>query len=459
MAVHTIKKGLDLPLLGEPQQVVADGRKVTRVAVVADDYVGMRPKLMVRVGDVVRRGQPLFGDRKCEGVLHTAPGAGKVVAINRGDQRALQSIVIELSSAEVEGNPAPDEYQPFESFKSKAIAQLSRDEIVALLAESGLWTALRRRPFGTVPSPRDDAPSAVFVTATDSNPHAPNLDKALEGREADFAAGLAVVAKLSDKTFLCKAAGSRLNGAVPGVSSEEFAGPHPSGSVGYHIHALLPVHRGRVVWHVGAQDVAAIGSLFTSGKLDVRRVVALGGPVVSKPRLLRTRLGASLEELCAGELGAGEVRVISGSVLSGRKSAGSIFGFLGRYHQQIAVLREGREREFMGWLTPGANRYSVSNAFVSALRRGSQKFAMTTNTNGSPRSMVPIGLYEKVFPFDMQPTHLLRAILSKDLEKAEELGMLELEPEDLDLCTFVCPGKSEYLAMLRENLETVRKEG
>lgn len=460
MAVHTIKKGLDLPIIGAPKQSISDAPAVHRVAVMADDYVGMKPKMAVRVGDTVKRGQLLFEDRKCEGVRYTALGAGKIAAVNRGDFRALQSVVIELSPDEVANDPQSDSFQRFESFKGKTIEALERQEVVNLLVESGLWTALRARPFGRVPSPNDAAPEALFVTASDSEPLAPSIDVILEGRESDFELGLTVLSKLTEgKTYLCKMAGSKISASVSGVQVEEFKGPHPAGRVGYHIHTLTPVHRGRTVWHIGAQDVLAVAELFRSGKLDLRRVVALSGPQVNEPRLLRTRLGASIDEVIAGELKKGENRIVSGSVLSGRVSAGEIHGYLGRYHQQIAVLREGREREFLGWLTPGQERFSVSNAYLSALSRGTRKFAFTANQMGSKRHMVPIGMYEQVFPFDMMPTFLLRALLSKDTVRAEELGVLELDVEDMDLCTFVCPGKQNYCTALRENLEQIRSEG
>lgn len=462
MAVHTIKKGLDLPIQGAPDDTITDAPSVQRVAVMADDFVGMKPKMHCRVGDQVRRGQLLFEDRKCEGVRHTAPGAGTIVAINRGEFRALQSVVIELTASEQSGSPTPDDFQQFQSFSGNSVDSLAREDVVALLAESGLWTALRTRPFGRVPSPQDPAPAALFVTASDTNPLSANIDRVLEGQSESFERGLKVLAKLSEgKTYLCKMAGSSVSpGSASGVTVEEFRGPHPAGNVGLHVHTLLPVDRNRTVWHIGCQDVVAVGELFSHGKLDVKRIVALCGPQVGRPRHLRTRVGSELGPLVEGELKDGENRVISGSVLSGRTSQGEIHGFLGRYDQQVSVLREGRERELLGWVKPGANRFSISNAFLSALGRGSKaSFPFTTNQMGSRRAMVPIGMYEQVFPFDIMPTFLLRALLSGDTARAETLGVLELEPEDLDLCTFVCPGKQDYSTALRENLEQIRSEG
>lgn len=459
MAVHTIKKGLDLPITGDPEQRIEDAAAVTRVAILAADYPGMKPRMRVKVGEKVKRGQILFEDRKAPGVMFTAPGAGTVAAVNRGEYRALQSVVIELAESERKGEPAPDDFQSFEAKHGDA-AKMSRAEVVALLQESGLWTALRTRPYGRVPAPDSDAPNSIFVTAADTNPHAAKVDKALEGREKDFQAGLAVVAQLTEgKVYVCKGAGSKVStGKHAKVSVEEFHGPHPSGTVGVHIHTLDPVSRAKTVWHVGYQDVVAFGRLFATGKLDVERVLSFAGPTVDKPRLLRTRLGACIDEIVAGGLQDVENRVISGSVLSGRTAMGDIHGFLGRYHNQISALEEGRKRELFGWLKPGFEFYSTSGAYASSLTPD-KKFAFTTSLNGSRRHMVPLGMYERVFPFDILPTFLLRAIMVKDVGRAEELGLLELDEEDVSLCTFVCPGKQDYGPILRENLETIWKEG
>jgi Na+-transporting NADH:ubiquinone oxidoreductase subunit A len=426
----------------------------------AADFVGMKPRMMVKVGDTVKRGQKLFEDRKAAGVFHCAPGAGRVTAVNRGDFRALQSVVIELNDAERQGSDDPTIYQSFDSYAGKKVDALSRDEVVALLVESGLWTTIRQRPYGRVPTPDAEAPRSIFVTATDSHPLSADPDEVMAGREDDFAGGLAVVSKLTEgKTFLCKAAGSRVGaGSTKGIAVEEFGGPHPSGTVGFHIHTLDPVNRKRTAWHLNYQDVIQIGRLFETGKLDVERVIALAGPQVEKPRLLTTRVGANLEELTAGQLVSGDNRVISGSVLFGDAAAGERLGFLGRYHLQVCVLREGREREFLGWLKPGGEDYSVSGAYASQLLPD-KKFAFSTALNGSHRHMVPLGMYERVFPFDMLPTFLLRAIAMDDLERAEKLGALELDEEDLSLCTFVDPGKNDYGQALRRNLDTIWKEG
>ena len=442
-----IKRGLDLPLAGAPEQRIEPARAVRSVAVLGCDYHGMKPTMAVQVGDRVRLGQVLFSDKKNPGVHFTAPGAGVVSAIHRGEQRVLQSVVIDL-----EGDDAVE----FARYDAAQLPALDPQAVRDNLQQSGLWTALRTRPFSKVPAV-DAVPSSIFVTAIDTHPLAADPAVVIGERPADFANGLAVLARLG-KVHLCKASGVGLSGEVQAnVQPHEFAGPHPAGLAGTHIHFLDPVSAGKSVWQIGYQDVIAIGALFSRGQLDVTRVVALGGPVVDKPRLLRTRLGASLEELTAGELQAGSNRIISGSVLGGRTSRGA-FAFLGRYHVQVSCLHEGRERELLHYLRAGVNKHSVLNIFVSKLM-GGRKLAMDTSTNGSPRAMVPVGNYEAVMPLDILPTQLLRYLIVGDTEMAQKLGCLELDEEDLALCTYVCAGKYEYGPILRDNLARIEKEG
>lgn len=459
MGFYKIKKGLDLPILGAPQQVIEDGPPVRHVALLGADYVGMKPTMSVDEGDVVRRGQLLFEDKKTAGVRYTAPAAGKVKAIHRGDRRAFVSLVIELDDAETSGSGEKAPAVSFESFTGKDVATLSREQVRDLLLESGLWVALRSRPFSRVADPAE-VPHSIFVTAMDSNPLAAQADVVLRGKEADFERGVRALARLTEgKVYVCKRAGSSVPVPDGGrFEGAEFSGPHPAGNVGTHIHLLDPVSRQKTVWHLGYQDAVAIGRLFASGQLSSERVVALAGPQVQRPRLLRTLLGASTLELTAGELVAGENRIISGSVLSGSTAQDELVGYLGRYHQQVSVLREEREREFLGWMLPGAGKFSIIPAYLSRLF-GGKRYAFGTSNQGSPRAMVPIGMYERVMPLDLMPTFLLRALYMGDMERSEELGCLELDEEDLALCTFVCPGKTEWGPYLRKVLTTMEKEG
>lgn len=442
-----INKGLDLPISGSPEQRIYDGSAVKNVAVLGPDYVGMKPSMKVKVGDQVKLGQLLFTDKKTEGVKYTAPGCGKVVAVNRGARRALQSVVIELNG---------DDAEKFTAYKEAELDGLARDKVVTNLVDSGLWTALRTRPFSKAPA-IDSTPCSIFVTAIDTNPLCAKAEIVIKEDEQAFANGLKVLSRLTDdKVFVCQ----KPNVVLPTVASasyEEFDGPHPAGLAGTHIHFLDPVDENRTVWSIGYQDVIAYGKLFTTGTLPVDRIVALGGPGVKQPRLLRTRIGASLEDLTANELNGGDLRVVSGSVLNGTTAAGPL-AFLGRFHNQVSVLAEKREREFLASMTAGADKFSVKRAFLSSFT-GGPTAPMTTSQNGRKGNILPIGSYEKVMPLDILPNYLLRSLAVNDSDQAQALGCMELDEEDLALCTFVCSGKTDFGVMLREALTTIEKEG
>lgn len=451
--LHKIRRGLDVPLAGDPQQRVEEGRGVDRVAVLADDYPGLRPRMGVKVGDRVIRGERLFEDRKNPGVFHTAPASGTVEAVVRGERRALRSVIIA-----VDRDADASEEKEYEASGKIDGRAASADDARALLLESGMWTALRSRPFGKVPAPGAKA-RAIFVTAVDTQPHAPEVEIALEGREGDFEGGLEALVSLGDgaPVYLCVGAGSSLAGVdVPGVEVHRFEGPHPAGNAGLHIHLIDPVDLGRTAWHVGYQDTAAIGHLFRTGKLSVERVVSVAGPMARKPRLLRTRIGADLAGLLEGEILDGETRIVTGSVLAGRIAAGDV-GFLGRHHNQISLLQEGGEREFLGWMGPGFSAYSTSRLFVSSFLPA-KKRPLRTLLGGGIRAMIPNGSYDAVMPFDVMPVFLFKALLSNDLDAAQRLGCLELDEEDVALCTFVCPSKIDHGRSLRRVLDAVEKE-
>ncbi len=450
-----IKKGLDLPITGKPEQRIDAGRPVRHVALLGADHLDLKPTMLVTEGDRVKLGQPLFEHKKIPGVRYTAPGAGEVIAINRGHRRVLQSVVIRLDEQE--------EAIEFASYSGEQLANLSREQVVENLLASGLWTALRTRPFSKTPDP-GSTPAAIFVTAMDTHPLSADPGPIINAEGEAFGDGLTVLSHLTDGAlWVCKAPGTEIPHAkhLNRATLASFEGPHPAGLVGTHIHFLDPVHAEKSVWHLNYQDVIAIGKLFTTGRLWTERIVALGGPVVDKPRLLRTRLGASLDELTAGELRYGDHqgnnRVISGSVFGGR-TARNAFAYLGQFHLQVSCLKEGNDREFMHYLRAGVNKHSVLNIFVSKLTNG-RLFDFSTSTNGSPRAMVPVGNYEEVMPLDILPTQLLRAIIVGDTEVAQKLGCLELDEEDLALCTYVCAGKYEYGPILRDNLARIEKEG
>ncbi|MEZ9042874.1 MULTISPECIES: Na(+)-translocating NADH-quinone reductase subunit A [unclassified Vibrio] len=444
----TINKGLDLPIAGTPSQVINDGKSITKVALLGEEYVGMRPTMHARVGDEVKKGQVLFADKKNPGVVFTSPASGKVIEVNRGAKRVLQSVVIEV---------AGNEQITFNSYEASQLAGLDRETVKSQLVESGAWTALRTRPFSKVPA-IDSETQAIFVTAMDTNPLAAEPELIINEQSDAFVAGLDLLSTLTNgKVYVCKKGTSLPRSAQSNVEEHVFDGPHPAGLAGTHMHYLYPVNAQNVAWSINYQDVIAFGKLFLTGEIYSERVVSLAGPVVNNPRLVRTQIGASLEELTDSELMPGEVRVISGSVLTGTEATGP-HAFLGRYHQQVSVLREGRDKELFGWAMPGKNKFSVTRSFLGHLFKG-QLFNMTTTTNGSDRSMVPIGNYERVMPLDMEPTLLLRDLCAGDIDSAQALGALELDEEDVALCTFVCPGKYEYGQLLRECLDTIEKEG
>ncbi len=443
-----IKKGLDVPISGVPTQQIEDGPDIHHVALIGPDYIGMKPTLAVQVGDHVQTGQLLFEDKKTPGVLYTSPGCGTVKAINRGAKRAFQSLIIELDGEEA----ATFEQQP-------EIAALTRNQVRELLVQSGQWTAFRARPFSKVPSP-ETTPHSIFIQAIDTNPLAANPKIVITEQETSFLHGLQIVRLLTDGcVYLCVPPGGDIPGSeVDGITMVQFDGPHPAGLPGTHIHFLDPVGLEKTVWTIGYQDIIAIGKLFATGRLWTERVISLAGPHVERPRLLRTRLGASVSEIAAGQTKPGDHRLISGSVLSGRTAAGP-FDFLGRFHTQVSVLREDHEREFLGWQKPGTDKFSAKRVFVSGFAADGRRYDMTTNQHGSRRAIVPIGSFEQVMPLDILPTFLLKALLCHDTDQAQSLGALELDEEDIALCTFVDPGKNDFGPLLRENLTRIEREG
>lgn len=447
-----IRKGLDLPLEGVPSQTIEPGAAVRSVALLGPDYPNMKPTLHVAVGDRVERGQLLFEDKKSPGIRYTAPAAGRVSAIHRGEKRYMQSVVIDIT----EGGGDVE----FEHWRPGLLGTLDRAAARALLVESGEWTAIRTRPFGEVPA-IDTTPFAIFVPVIDTNPLAAD-PAVIIGEQLDaFRDGLKVLTKLTDGTvWVCRPENSALPSFAGGqVREETFSGPHPAGNPSTHIHFLAPVGRHRTVWVVGYQDVIAFGKLFASGKLYTERVIALGGPRAKRPRLLRTRVGANLEDLCRDEMIGSGNRIVSGSVFNGHHARGPL-AWLSRLANQVTVLQEDPERKLLAYLSPGLgnDRHSVMNIYLNKLF-GTKRYALTTTTNGSERAMVPLGQYEDVMPLDILASQLLRALIVGDIEMAEALGALELVEEDLALCTYVCVGKYEYGPILRDNLDRIQKEG
>ncbi|MEP2782364.1 MAG: Na(+)-translocating NADH-quinone reductase subunit A [Pseudoruegeria sp.] len=450
MSEFVLKRGLDLPIQGAPDQTIHEGPTSTSVAVIGQDFIGLKPKMLIQEGDTVERGTPLFCHKDDPEVMYVAPANGRVRAINRGARRVLESIVIDVDDARAAG-------KDFGSVDdvSAVTADIAREK----LAASGLWTGFTTRPYSKVPASSDSA-AHIFVTAMDSEPLAADATLIIGEAKSAFRAGVCVISKLTEgKTFVCTAPGSDVDCAgLDGVETHSFSGPHPAGLAGTHIHFLSAPTSDKPVWTIGYQDVIAIGKLFLTGFLDVSRVISLAGPLAANPRLLRTCVGASITELTDGEISGDDTcRIISGSVLVGRQAAGS-FAYLGRYARQVTLIKEDQDQLTFGWILPQPNRFSVMPVLASALSKN-KLFNLTSNLNGGRRAMVPTGVFETLMPQDFLPTQLLRALLVMDTDTAQALGAMELAEEDLALCTFACPAKYEYGDALRASLQKIEKEG
>ena len=430
-----INKGLDLHPGGKPEQVIHDGPDIQHVALIGRDYNGLKPRLLVSEGEEVVHGQPLFIDKRDPDVSYCSPGQGIVSAINRGPRRVLDSVVIRLKASGLENV----RFEPLSGGQSKTI---ERDQVIERLQKSGLWTAFRTRPFSRVPL-SDSSSKAIFVTAIDTRPLAADPAVVVRADSEAFIAGLRMLSLLTEGTvFLCISPEWDIETpVVDRLKSITFSGPHPTGLPGTHIHHLYPAGPGRVAWQIDYQDVIAIGKLISTGSSPASRVVALGGECLARPRLVKTRLGASLNELLADGVSQHEgFRVLSGSVLDGRTASAGL-AYLGRYHNQVSVIPEGGEQRLFGWL--GRN----------------WKRRWSTSQNGRFSGMIPLPVFEKVMPLDILPAALFRALLVKDSDQAQSLGCLELDEEDLALCAYLCPAKTDYGQALRINLDQIEREG
>ena len=446
--MRTISKGLDLPLTGAPEQLISREFSSEQVAILGRDFHGLKPTMEVKVGDRVKKGQVVLTDKKNPGINYTSPSSGEVIAINRGAKRAFLSLVVK-----VEGEESVD----FGAHSVETIGTLPREAIESKLIDSGEWTALRTRPFSRVPE-KGSSPHSIFVTATDSRPHAPDPNVVIDAEKQAFEAGVAVMSRLTDGfVFVCMNAMGSFESTTPTVKVEHFEGKHPAGLAGTHIHYLDPVSANKTVWQVNYQDVIAIGHLFLSGQIYTPRVVSLAGPSVSHPSLVRVDRGANLAALTDGQVIDGQHRLISGSVLDGFTAAGAEV-YLGRFHAQVSVLEEGTHREFLQFVMPGTDKFSLTGLFASWVL-GKKSFDLTTSTGGSDRSIIPLGTFERLTPLDILPTQLLRSLVVEDIEASIDLGCLELDEEDVALYTFACPGKYEYGPILRALLHKIEVEG
>ncbi|MEM9050081.1 MAG: Na(+)-translocating NADH-quinone reductase subunit A [Pseudomonadota bacterium] len=447
MRRFSLRKGLNVPILGAPKPGVEPGPAVRTVGLLGADYLGLKPRLSVAEGDLVGPGMPIFNDKDLPSVQVVSPVSGRVRAINRGARRVLASVEIDVLE---DGPEAVD-------FSGLGDAETA-DGLVERLCAAGLWTAFRTRPYSRVPQP-ETRPAAIYVAAMDTEPLAADPDPIIRADAEAFRGGLNAVARLSEgKTYLCQGEGDPLPGSdLPGVEPVAFAGPHPAGLAGTHIHFLEPPGAAKIVWTIGYGDVIAIGKLLQTGRVDASCVIALSGPACLKPRLVRTIAGASMRDLTETDRPRDiPLRLISGSVLSGRAGEGNS-AYLGRYARQITLIEEDRAQIPLGWIRPMPGKYAVQPVLGSAWRR--KLFPLTSNLNGGRRAMVPLGTFEELMPQDYLPTQLLRALLVMDTDQAQALGALELDEEDLALVGFACPAKYEYGTALRDCLTRIEKEG
>lgn len=442
--VIKLRKGLDIRLKGRAETVYGQASEAELYAVKPTDFWGLKPKMAVKEGDKVQAGDVLFFDKQRPEVKFVSPVTGEVQSVVRGERRAILAVVVKATEA-----PAPVEVGKLDA------ASASREQIVEKLLATGAWTYFRQRPYNVVADP-EAKPKAIFVSTFDTAPLAPDYDHIVRGNEGAFQDGISVLSRIAP-VFV----GARANGAskafadVKGATVTRFEGKHPAGCVGVQINHVSPINAGETVFTIQPQEVVAIGKIFAEGVHDFSRVVVLDGSEVRKPAYYRTTLGAQVKSVTDGNVNTDGVRIISGNVLTGAKVDAD--GFIGYYDSQITVIPEGDKPEFFGWITPGLGKFSASRTFFSWLT-GSKEYALDTNTHGEPRAIVVSGEMEKVFPMDIYPEHLVKAILAQDIDKMIELGIFEVVEEDMALCEFVSTSKLPVQKILRNGLSLMMKE-
>ena len=444
-----LRKGLDIKLQGKPQPVLAEVKAAQVYALTPADFEGVTPKMLVKEGDKVKAGSPLFFNKYDERVIFTSPVSGTVQAVNRGEKRRILTVTV-----------AADATQEYEQIAVPDLASAGREDIVSVLLKSGLWPMIIQRPYGIIANP-DDQPRDIFVSAFDTAPLAPDYEFVLQAETKNLQTGVDVLRKLTGgKVHMSVLAGREAVGsALKGVELHTFAGKHPAGNVGVQIHNIAPVNKGEKVWTVNIQDLAIIGRLFNEGRVDMTRIIAVAGSEVEKPAYCRVIAGAPVASILAGNVKpqaeGRSVRIISGNVLTGRKTASD--QYLGYYANMVTVIPEGDDYEFMGWAMPRFKKFSVSKAYFSWLfpRR---EYVLDTNLNGGERPFVVTGLYEKYLPMDIYPMYLLKACLAGDIDKMENLGIYEVVEEDFALCEFVDPSKIEMQQIIRDGINLMIKE-
>lgn len=444
--VIKIKKGLDINLKGKASEVLLNGGSSATYALVPDSYNGIMPKVVAKVGDKVKAGSVLFVDKNRPEIKFVSPVSGEVAAVNRGEKRKVLSVVVK-----------PDTQVVYEEFGKKNVASMKADEVKEALLTAGMWPFIKQRPYDIVANPAE-SPRDIFVSAFYSAPLAPNFDFILKGQEADFQAGLSALAKMTaGKVYVGVRKGSAA-AKVSGVEVVEVEGPHPAANVGVQINNIKPVNKGEVVWTVNPDDVIIMGRLFNKGVADFSRLVVLTGSETTERGYIKTIAGCTIESLVAGKImDNGHIRVISGNVLTGSKVGKE--DYLRAYDNQVTVIPEGDDNdEFFGWAVPGFNKYSTSHSYLTWLIGRNKEYVLDARIKGGRRAMIMSNEYDKVFPMDILPEYLIKAILAFDIDKMENLGIYEVAPEDFALCEFVDTSKIELQKIVRDGLNQLYKE-
>jgi Na+-transporting NADH:ubiquinone oxidoreductase subunit A len=447
--VIKIRKGLDIKMNGQAEQMYAKAPRAKTFAIKPVDWHGLTPKIIPKLCDVVKVGTPIFYDKYHPEIKFTSPVSGLLLSINRGERRRIIEVVIE-----------DDGKDTAEKFLQGDPAKMTREQITENLLNSGLWPMIRQRPYTVIARP-GTTPKSIFISAFDTAPLAPDYDFVLKDMEEDFQWGINVLKQLTDGKVHLNLDGRypsvRTLSNIKGVEINRFKGPHPAGNVGVQIHRLDPINKGELVWVVQPQDVVAIGRLFKNGKYDPSVVVALTGSRVEKPLYFKTIRGSAVAPLLENHLKEGNNRVISGNVLNG-KQIDAEKGFVGFLDSQVTVIPEGNYFEMFGWLMPGFKKFSAARSFASRWLMPNRHFDMDTNYHGGERAFVMTGEYEKVVPMDIYPVQLLKSIMVNDIDKMEQLGIYEVDEEDLALCEVICTSKIPVTKILREGLRSLRKE-
>nr|NQU93044.1 Na(+)-translocating NADH-quinone reductase subunit A [Bacteroidota bacterium] len=445
--IITIKKGLNINLEGEAEKTITE-IEAGIYAIKPPDFIGVFPKLLIQEGDKVKAGTPIFYDKYRDNIKFTSPVAGTIKEVKRGAKRVLLEIKIEA-----------DPEQESVDFKAGDPNSLTRGQIVEKLLESGVWPVIRQRPYTVIANPDDD-PKAIFISGFDTNPLAPDYDLIVHGHGEEFQTGLDALKKLTGgKIHLNLPAGVTVSKVFTNsrkVQFNYFKGPNPAGNFGPQINKIDAINKGELVWQLRPQEVLTIGRLFSEGKYNTERIIALTGSEVLKPRYYKTRIGASIKEMVKDNVTEGKLRYISGNALTGRKIDKD--GFVGFYDSQVTVLPEGDYYELFGWALPGLGKFSPSRTFLSWLGSNSKKYRLDTNFHGGNRAFVMTGEMEKVFPFDIYPMQLIKAIMVEDIDAMENLGIYEVDEEDFALAEYIDTSKTEIQSIVRKGLDTMRKE-